>query len=166
MAAIRCDDPVVFMEHKGLWGMTGEVDESDTEPLPLGVARTVCKGSDLTIVTWSAMVGVAEIAAASLRAMGISAEVIDLVLLAWAEHLIVTPRLGGAENEGWQNVIRLADEWSPIDFPLRGRDVLELGVGEGPEVSALLGEVEDWWLMGGCHAGRDDCLVELRRRHV
>ncbi len=77
-AAIRCDDPVVYMEHKGLWGMTGEVDENDTEPLPLGVARTVCKGSDLTIVTWAAMVGVAEIAAASLRAMGISAEVIDL----------------------------------------------------------------------------------------
>lgn len=77
-AAIRCDDPVVFMEHKGLWGMTGEVDENDTEPAELGVARTVCNGDDLTIVTWAAMVGVAEDAAASLRAMAISAEVIDL----------------------------------------------------------------------------------------
>ena len=77
-AAIRCDDPVVYMEHKGLWGMTGEVDETDTEPLPLGIARTVCKGDDLTIVTWAAMVGVAESAAATLRAMGISVEVIDL----------------------------------------------------------------------------------------
>ena len=77
-AAIRCDDPVVYMEHKGLWGMSGEVDEADSEPLPLGVARTVCKGDDLTIVTWSAMVGVAESAAATLRGMGISAEVIDL----------------------------------------------------------------------------------------
>jgi pyruvate dehydrogenase E1 component beta subunit len=77
-AAIRCDDPVVYMEHKGLWGMTGEVDEADTDPLPLGVARTVCKGDDLTIVTWAAMVGVAESAAAILRGMGISAEVIDL----------------------------------------------------------------------------------------
>ncbi len=77
-AAIRCDDPVVYMEHKGLWGLTGEVDEGDTEPLPLGVARTVCKGDDLTIITWAAMVGVAETAAATLRGMGISAEVIDL----------------------------------------------------------------------------------------
>ncbi|MDH3739562.1 MAG: alpha-ketoacid dehydrogenase subunit beta [Alphaproteobacteria bacterium] len=77
-AAIRCDDPVVYMEHKGLWGASGEVDEDDVEPLPLGVARTVCKGDDLTIVSWAAMVGVAESAATSLRAMGISAEVIDL----------------------------------------------------------------------------------------
>ena len=77
-AAIRCDDPVVYMEHKGLWGVSGEVDEADTEPLPLGVARTVCKGDDLTIVTWAAMVGVAEAAAATLRGMGISAELIDL----------------------------------------------------------------------------------------
>jgi len=77
-AAIRCDDPVVYMEHKGLWGVSGEVDERDTEPLPLGVARTVCKGDDLTIVTWAAMVGVAESAAATLRGAGVSAEVIDL----------------------------------------------------------------------------------------
>ncbi len=77
-AAIRCDDPVVYMEHKGLWGMSGEVDEADTEPLPLGIAGTVCKGDDLTIVTWAAMVGVAESAAATLCGMGISAEVIDL----------------------------------------------------------------------------------------
>ena len=77
-AAIRCDDPVVYMEHKGLWGMSGEVDENDVEPIPLGVARTVCKGDDLTIVTWAAMVGVAETAAATLRGMGISVEVIDL----------------------------------------------------------------------------------------
>ena len=120
----------------------------------------------LTSPRWQARFDVDE---TSLRAVLFrlgAAEVIDLVLLAWAEHLIVTPRLGGEENEGWQNVIRIADEWSPIDFPLRGRDVLELGVGEGPEVSALLNEVEDWWLMGGCHAGRDDCLVELRRRHL
>lgn len=95
-----------------------------------------------------------------------AAEVIDLVLLAWAEHLIVTPRLLTEEKDGWQNIIRIADAWSPIEFPLRGRDVLALGVGEGPEVSLLLGAVENWWLSGGCHAGRDDCLEELRRRHA
>lgn len=95
-----------------------------------------------------------------------AAEVIDLVLLAWAKRLVLTPRLLRQEKDGWQNVIRIADAWSPIEFPLRGRDVLELGVGEGPEVSVLLGAVEDWWLSGGCHAGRNDCLEELRRRHV
>ncbi len=95
-----------------------------------------------------------------------AAEVIDLVLLAWAEHLILTPRLRPEEKDGWQNIIRIAGAWSPIEFPLRGRDVLELGVDEGPEVSVLLGAVEDWWLSGGCHAGRDACLEELRRRHA
>ena len=95
-----------------------------------------------------------------------TAEVIDLVLLAWADHMILTPRLQQKEKEGWQNIIRNADAWWPIEFPLRGRDVLALGVDKGPDVSLLLTEVEDWWLDGGCQAGRDNCLEELRRRSV
>ncbi len=51
-AAIRCDDPVVYMEHKDLWAMTGAVDV-DAAPAKLGVARRVSEGSDLTIVSWS-----------------------------------------------------------------------------------------------------------------
>ena len=77
-AAIRCDDPVVYMEHKGLWGLVGEVNENDVEPLPLGKARIVTEGSDLTIVTWSAMVSVVEKAAIILADEGVSIEVIDL----------------------------------------------------------------------------------------
>ncbi len=56
-AAIRCDDPVVYMEHKGLWGATGEVDAADQEIVPLGQARTVRKGGDLTLVSCAAQVG-------------------------------------------------------------------------------------------------------------
>ena len=77
-AAIRCDDPVVYMEHKGLWGAEGEVEENDSDPIPLGIARKVLTGSDLTIVTWSAMVNVVKKAALSLADEGISVEVIDL----------------------------------------------------------------------------------------
>ncbi len=77
-ASIRCDDPVVFMEHKGLWGMKGDVDEDDQSELPLGVAETVRKGNDLTIVSWSAQVGVALEAAELLQTDGVSAEVVDL----------------------------------------------------------------------------------------
>ena len=49
-AAIDCGDPVIYMEHKELWGLQGEVS---TDPLSLGKARVVREGKDLTIVTWS-----------------------------------------------------------------------------------------------------------------
>ena len=78
-SAIRCDDPVVYMEHKNLWGMTGEVPEGDEWTLPLGAARVEREGRDVTIVSWSRMVRVCAGAAAALeKGEGISAEVIDL----------------------------------------------------------------------------------------
>jgi pyruvate dehydrogenase E1 component beta subunit len=76
-AAIRCDDPVVYMEHKDLWGVAGEVAE-DGEPLPLGKARRVREGGDVTVVTWSGMVRVVEQAADLLGAAGPSLDIIDL----------------------------------------------------------------------------------------
>lgn len=76
-AAIRCDDPVVYMEHKELWTVSGEVDEA-AEPAQLGQARVVREGGDLTIVTWSSMVDVCQRAAATLAAKGCEADVIDL----------------------------------------------------------------------------------------
>ena len=78
-SAIRCDDPVVYMEHKNLWGMTGEVPEGDEWTLPLGAARVEREGRDVTIVSWSRMVHACAGAAAALeRRAGGSAEVIDL----------------------------------------------------------------------------------------
>ncbi|MDA0786033.1 MAG: alpha-ketoacid dehydrogenase subunit beta [Proteobacteria bacterium] len=89
-ASIRCDDPVVYMEHKGLWGMVGEVDENDQEPIPLGVAATIRSGSDITIVSWAAQVGVAAEAADALAADGISADVIDLrTLYPWDRDAVM-----------------------------------------------------------------------------
>ena len=77
-ASIRCDDPVIYMEHKGLWGATGEVpDDADFE-VPLGSARIARAGGDITVVTWSAMVHEA-LAAADLAAeAGLDIEVVDL----------------------------------------------------------------------------------------
>ena len=78
-SAIRSDDPVVYMEHKNLWGMTGEVPEDDEWTLPLGAARVEREGRDVTIVSWSRMVHLCAGAAAALgEREGISAEVIDL----------------------------------------------------------------------------------------
>jgi len=77
-SAIRCDDPVVYMEHKGLWQTTGPVSEA-SDPIPLGKARMVREGRDITLVTWSAMVRAAQDAAVLLEAQaGPSVEIIDL----------------------------------------------------------------------------------------
>ncbi|MFA5538789.1 MAG: alpha-ketoacid dehydrogenase subunit beta [Gemmobacter sp.] len=76
-AAIRCDDPVVYMEHKNLWGLEGEVPDGE-HLVPLGQAEVVRQGDALTVVTWSAMRHVCVKAAEALAAEGIEAEVIDL----------------------------------------------------------------------------------------
>jgi acetoin:2,6-dichlorophenolindophenol oxidoreductase subunit beta len=76
--AIRCDDPVVFMEHKNLWGLEGEVSDDPDAGIPFGAARVVREGRDATIVSWSAQVHVCAEAAAALARDGIAAEVIDL----------------------------------------------------------------------------------------
>jgi len=73
--AIRDDDPVLFLEHKRLYSLEGEVGD---EPLELGVARTVRAGDDVTVVTAMAGVAIAIEAADRLAADGVSAEVIDL----------------------------------------------------------------------------------------
>jgi pyruvate dehydrogenase E1 component beta subunit len=77
ISAIRCDDPVVHMEHKALWTLVGPVEDV-AEPVPLGRARVARSGSDLTMVTWSAMLHECLAAAEELAEEGIAADVIDL----------------------------------------------------------------------------------------
>ena len=76
-AAIRCDDPVVFMEHKELWLTTGEVDEN-AEPLAIGQAAIRKTGKDITLLSWSKSANDCIQAAELLAKEGIDAEVIDL----------------------------------------------------------------------------------------
>ncbi len=75
-AAIRDENPVVFFEHKRLYSLTGE--SGGDEPIPLGSARVVREGADVTLV--SAMKGVHDCLAAAdaLAESGVDAEVIDL----------------------------------------------------------------------------------------
>ncbi len=89
-SAIRSDDPVVFLEPKALWGESGEVPEG-APAVPIGKARVAREGSDVTIIAWSAMVGVAIDAAEQAAATGISIEVIDLrTLWPWDIEAVVS----------------------------------------------------------------------------
>jgi len=87
-AAIACDDPVIYMEHKELWGLKGEVPAQRTATL--GTARIACPGADLTLVTWSKLVHTAVEAAAQAARQGISVEVIDLrTLWPWDRDMVL-----------------------------------------------------------------------------
>jgi pyruvate dehydrogenase E1 component beta subunit len=88
-AAIRCDDPVIYIEHKDNWDLTGEVPDEADFLVPLGAGRIAHPGADLTLVTWSKMVGVAERAAQMALAKGIGIEVIDLrTLWPWDQDMV------------------------------------------------------------------------------
>jgi acetoin:2,6-dichlorophenolindophenol oxidoreductase subunit beta len=87
-AAIGCGDPVVYLEHKELWGLEGEVDTA--LPVPLGKARIARAGRDLTLVTWSRTLHESLAAAATLAGEGIDCEVIDLrTLWPWDRETVL-----------------------------------------------------------------------------
>ncbi|NQV83407.1 MAG: CCA tRNA nucleotidyltransferase [Rhodospirillales bacterium] len=86
----------------------------------------------------------------------------DLVLLAWAGELSITPRLARPRTEGWIATLKTCDDWPGAAFPLTGGDVSALGISEGPRVGKLLAEVEDWWQQGDFTAEREQCLEKLK----
>ncbi len=89
-SAIRCDDPVVYMEHKNLWGLEGDVPDGE-HLVPLGVAEIARTGRDLTLVTWSGMRHVCLVAAGTLAAEGVEVEVIDLrTLWPWDRDAVLS----------------------------------------------------------------------------
>ena len=77
-AAIRSEDPVVFLENELVYGRSFDVPQLDDHVLPIGKARIVRPGKDVTIVTYSIGVGMALEAAAKLAEEGIEAEIVDL----------------------------------------------------------------------------------------
>jgi poly(A) polymerase len=80
------------------------------------------------------------------------------------ELLIDRAWLAGGNAPEWAALrARLAALRRPV-FPLEGRDVLALGEPEGPRVGVLLRAVRQWWLDGGCVAGKEACRRELARR--
>lgn len=76
-AAIRSDDPVLFIEHATLYPVKGEVPEGEVLE-PIGVSRVQRQGRDVTLITYSKMLQLSLEAAERLAAEGIEAEVVDL----------------------------------------------------------------------------------------
>jgi len=130
-AAIRCEDPVVFLENELVYGRSFELPELDDHVLPIGKARIMREGSDVTIVSYSIGVGLALEAAETLAAEGIDAEVLDLRTLrpldrdAVLTSLAKTNRLVIAE-EGWPTcsiaseimAICMEDGFDHLDAPV------------------------------------------------
>jgi pyruvate/2-oxoglutarate/acetoin dehydrogenase E1 component len=104
-AAIRDDQPVIFLEHKLLYNLRDEVPDDD-EVLEIGKARTVVEGSDISIFATSRMVLESEKAAEILAAEGVRAEVIDLRSLRPLDVPAITASIRKTHhavvvNEGW-----------------------------------------------------------------
>ena len=130
-AAIRCEDPVVFLENELVYGRHFEIPQLDDYVLPIGKARIVREGGDVTIVSYSIGVGLALEAAETLAGEGIEAEVLDLRTLrprdreAVLTSLAKTNRLAIAE-EGWPQcsvasevqAICMEDGFDDLDAPV------------------------------------------------
>ena len=105
-AAIRTEDPVVFLENELLYGRSFDVPKLDDWVLPIGKARVMREGKDVTIVSYSIGVGLALEAADALAGEGIDAEVIDLRTLRPLDKASVLQSLAKTNRmvvveEGW-----------------------------------------------------------------
>jgi pyruvate dehydrogenase E1 component beta subunit len=129
-AAIRDDNPVLFMESETLYSLKGEVPD-DLDVVPMGKARVVRTGTDCTVAAYSRMTHVAVEAATALEKEGISVEIVDLRSLrpldeeTLAESVRKTHRCvvvhegwpyGGVGAEVADRVQRLAFDW--LDAPI------------------------------------------------
>ncbi|PAX08475.1 pyruvate dehydrogenase complex E1 component subunit beta [Sphingomonas lenta] len=129
-AAIRTEDPVVFLENELMYGRSFEVPKLDDYVLPIGKARIVRPGKDVTVVSYSIGVGVALEAAEQLAGEGVDAEVIDLRTLRPLDRETVLKSLAKTNRmvvveEGWPTcsissevmAICMEDGFDDLDAP-------------------------------------------------
>ncbi|NHK27672.1 pyruvate dehydrogenase complex E1 component subunit beta [Parvularcula flava] len=108
-AAIRDPNPVVFLEHELLYGDKGEVPDMEDFVLPIGKAKIVREGTDVTISSHSRGVMFALAAADMLAEEGISAEVIDLRTLRPLDHHTVVQSVKKTNR-----LVTVEEAWAPM----------------------------------------------------
>jgi 2-oxoisovalerate dehydrogenase E1 component len=157
--AIRCDDPVMFLEHKHLYRQPynrSEYPGSDYT-VPFGKARLVKEGSQVSIITYGAVVHRAEVAAAALERNGVSVEIIDLRSLSpydWdaiAASVRKTHRVVVAYEDmmswgyGAEIAARIAEElFEELDAPVKRVAATDTFCGYHPKLEdAILPQTDD-----------------------
>jgi 2-oxoisovalerate dehydrogenase E1 component len=157
--AIRCDDPVMFLEHKHLYRQPYNRSEypGPEYMVPFGKARLVKEGSQISVITYGAFVHRAEVAAAQLEREGISAEIIDLRSLSpydWdtiAASVRKTHRVIVAYEDmlswgyGAEIAARIAsDLFGDLDAPVKRVAAMDTFCGYHPKLEdAILPQTED-----------------------
>ncbi len=86
----------------------------------------------------------------------------DLLLLAWAAELSTQPRRSSIRTEQWILLLKEVDDWQKITFPLKGKDVLDMGIEPGQKVGKILYDIQSWWEAENFMPGRDACLKRLK----
>jgi poly(A) polymerase len=85
----------------------------------------------------------------------------DRVLLAWAREVARRGTFDRRAVEAWREHLDAARGWRPVELPVRGQDLLELGLAPGPELGRLLAAVEQWWIDEDFAPDRAACLAKL-----
>ena len=151
--AIRCDDPVLFLEHKHLYRQPYNRSENPGPDftIPFGKARTVKEGTNLSIITYGALVHRTEVAAAQLEREGISVEIVDLRSLspydseAIAATVRKTHRVIVAYEDmlswgyGAEIAARIADElFEELDAPVKRVAAMDTFCGYQPKLEDVI----------------------------
>ncbi len=157
--AIRCDDPVLFLEHKHLYRQTYNKSQypPDDFMIPFGKAKTVREGTDLSIITYGALVQRSVVAARQAEQQGISVEIVDLRSMnpydwnAIVQTVKKTSRVIVAHEDtlsfgyGAEIAARISDElFEYIDAPVRRVAALDTFVAYAPQLEdAILPQAAD-----------------------